>query len=249
MPTHIPTRSASPRSCGVTLITMKRFLTLTIALVALICAAQKPKFDFGLQAGIGGYATTGALHNNFAGAVAFTGGLTAQYGNLRFKADVAYSQPSFRNDNMWARFDDNGHPAEINAASNASMVGLAVQAGFSVAHIGRLTITPAAGMFFGHYAWDINQIQWSKDDAGKDMFEIVDKRHAALGSVRWIASIDFDIRLHDKYTDAFGPQQRLRSSIRVTPFVTRAALRSTVPPVGGCLVGCAITYSGLLRSL
>lgn len=218
-------------------------------LTLLLPASAQSKLSFGLQAGVGGYATTGSLHDNFGGAAVFTGGVTLQYGGARVKADVSYSQPSFNNVNMWSKFDDAHRDLELNANTSASTVGLAVQVGYRIVQAGRLSVTPAAGFHWSRYAWDVNTIEWSKDEAGNDRFAIADKRHVALGSPRWIASIDFDIRIHDKYTDAFGRQQRLRSSLRVTPFIAGVKHGSTVPSVNGCMLGCTVAYSGLLNNL
>ena len=65
----------------------------------------------------------------------------------------------------------------------------------------------------------------------------------------WIASVDVDIRLHDAYTDVLGPQQRLRSSLRITPWVTSIRHKRVVPSVSGLQLGVNVTYSGLLSNI
>ena len=228
---------------------MKRILLTLLLTAALTASAQVSPWAFGLQAGVAAYTTTGSLHDNFKGAVGFTGGITAQWHQARLKADVTYSQPSFRNPNMFDVHDEQGHEAEVNAKSNASTVALSLQYGYTIFQFGAVSITPCAGIHYSRYAWDINSIEWSKDEQDEDIFKITGTHHATCGSLQPIASIDFDFKLHEKYTDAFGPQQRLRSSIRVTPYITYARHKKVSPKVGGCIVGVTLTYSGLLRNM
>ena len=191
--------------------------------MAMGMAAQTSPWSYGIQAGVTAHTTTGSLSDNFKGCVGFTAGLTADYNRLRIKADVTYGQPSFKNRNMYAVVDDKGRDAQLNAVANASHLGTSLQLGYTVARLGRVSITPAAGLYYTH--------------------------HTTQGRLSWIASVDVDIRLHDAYTDVLGTQQRLRSSLRVTPWVTSIRHKSVVPAVSGMQLGVNVTYSGLLSNI
>ncbi len=231
-------------------MTMKK----TIAIVACIAmamgmTAQMSRWSYGLQAGVAAHATTGTLNDNFKGAVGFTGGLTADRDRLRLKADVTYCQPSFKNPNMYGILDEQGRDAQINAAANASHIGTSLQVGYTVARMGAVSLTPCAGIYYSHYSWKLNDIEWKKDENQLDYYSITDNYNTTQGRLSWIASIDVDIRLHDAYTDLMGPQQRLRSSLRITPWVTHISHNAVVPSVKGMQLGISVAYSGLLSSL
>lgn len=229
---------------------MKKIITMVACMaMAIITSAQTSRWNYGLQAGITAHATTGTLSDNFKGAVGFTAGLTADCDRLRLKGDVTYSQPSFKNVNMYNILDDAGRDAQINAAANASHIGTSLQVGYTVARIGSVSLTPCAGVYYSHYRWKLNDIEWKKDENQQDYYSITDNYGTTLGRFSWIASLDVDIRLHDAYTDLMGPQQRLRSSLRITPWVTHIRHKSVEPSVKGLQLGISVAYSGLLSSL
>lgn len=217
--------------------------------VALLATAQTSRWSYGLQLGVAAHTTTSSLHDNFKGYVGFTAGLTADCDRLRLKADVAYGQPSFNNRNMYAVYDDKGRDAQYNAVANATHIGASAQVGYTVARAGRLSITPCAGLYYSHYGWKLNDIEWSKTEQGDETFEVTETHNTTQGRLSWIASVDLDIRMHDAYTDMMGPQQRLRSSLRITPWVTHISHKSVVPSVKGMQLGISVAYSGLLSSL
>lgn len=217
--------------------------------MAMGMAAQTSPWSYGIQAGVTAHTTTGSLSNNFKGCVGFTAGLTADYNRLRLKADVTYGQPSFKNRNMYAVFDDKGRDAQLNAVANASHLGASLQVGYTVARLGRVSITPAAGLYYSRYSWRLNDIEWDTDEQDREYFKVTDTHHTSQGRLSWIASVDVDIRLHDAYTDVLGTQQRLRSSLRITPWVTSIRHKSVVPAVSGMQLGVNVTYSGLLSNI
>lgn len=217
--------------------------------MALTANAQADAWSYGIQAGITAHATTGSLSDNFKGCVGFTGGVTADHQQLRLKANVTYGQPSFKNRNMYNVLDQKERDAQLNAVANASHVGTDVQLGYTVARVGRLSITPCVGAYYSHYSWRLNDIEWDTDEQDREYFKVTDTHHTTQSRLSWIASVDMDIRLHDAYTDVLGTQQRLRSSLRVTPWLTHVRHKSVVPGVSGLQVGVNVTYSGLLSSL
>ena len=225
------------------------FTTILVLTVSMMISAQTSRWSYGLQLGVAAHTTTGSLSDNFKGAVGFTGGLTADYDRLRLKADVTYCQPSFKNPNMYGIFDELGRDAQVNAAANASHIGTSLQVGYTVARMGAVSLTPCAGIYYSHYSWKLNDIEWKKDENQLDYYSITDNYNTTQGRLSWIASIDVDIRLHDAYTDLMGPQQRLRSSLRITPWVTHISHKSVVPSVKGMQLGVSVAYSGLLSSL
>lgn len=227
----------------------KTITTLLLVAVAVLASAQTGRWSYGIQAGVTGHLTTGTLSDNFKGAVGFTVGLTADYDRLRLKGDVTYCQPSFKNDTMYNVHDDQNRIAQLNAAANASHIGASLQLGYTVARVGAVSITPCAGLYYSHYSWKLNDIEWDKDENQVDFFRVTDTHHTTQGRLSWIASVDVDIRLHDAYTDLMGPQQRLRSSLRITPWVTHISHKTVVPSVKGMQLGVSIAYSGLLSGI
>ena len=217
--------------------------------MAMGMAAQTSPWSYGIQAGVTAHTTTGSLSDNFKGCVGFTAGLTADYNRLRLKADVTYGQPSYKNQNMYHVLDAKGRDAQLNAVANASHLGASAQVGYTIARLGRVSLTPAAGLYYSRYSWRLNDIEWDTDEQGVDYFKVTDTRHTSQGRVSWIASVDVDIRLHDAYTDVLGPQQRLRSSLRITPWVTSIRHKRVVPSVSGLQLGVNVTYSGLLSNI
>ncbi|MBR1881988.1 MAG: hypothetical protein IJ808_03065 [Muribaculaceae bacterium] len=231
----------------------KTLITLATVVATILGAAAQDQWSIGLQAGLAGTTPTSTtkhnLKDNFDGCVAFTGGVTAQYGRVRFKVDATYGQPSFNRYNIFGVMDGQGHDAQINATANASLTLVGVQPGFTVLRTGRLSITPAAGIMWSHYSWTVNDIEWSKNDAGEDQFQVKDKHNATLSHVGWMASVDFDIRLRDSYTDVLGPQQRLRQSLRITPWIGQASYDKCYPHAKGYHLGLSVAYSGMLSWL
>lgn len=237
---------------------MKKIFTLMCCAALALCAMAQDKSDesplsLGMQAGLGYMTTTGALHDNFGGGVEFTAGLTADYNNLRLKADVAYCQPGFNNVNMFNIKDSEGRDAQINSKTNPTQLSLGIQAGYKVWHNRRFSITPAAGMFYSHYAWELDDIEWSKDDEGKDIFKVTDRHDVASGNVSWMASVDVDIKLHERVTtEPFFLNQRysrLSTYLRVTPWVAGGKMKKTVPSVSGMYAGVTVRLTGFMQSL
>ena len=232
---------------------MKRvFFTLAVVLCALSASAQGRSVEFGFQAGVGGAFTTSSLRDNFDGAVVFTGGLSGSWRHLTLKADVDYGQPSFNRQNIFDIRDAQGRDAQINAAASATQFGLNVQLGYTLLHRQRVRVTPATGIRWTRYSWNVNDIEWSKNDEGKDVFQAKNTSHATMSNLGWMASVAVELRLHDRYiADAplLGGQARYTSCLRLTPWVAQAAFSKCVPATKGWFVGINLTYAGMLSGL
>ena len=206
----------------------------------------------GFQVGVGGMVPTGSLADEFKGFALFTGGLNFDYNRLRFKIDLAYGQPSFKNDNPYAIYDGQGRNAQLNATTNPSLFGVAMQLGYTVWRQGRVSITPAVGFTTSRLSWDLNQIKYEKDDEGQERPSIDNVTGAHENSLGWMASVDIDIKLHGKLVDypvGDDGQAHYTSSVRISPFVTHAKYSHFDPSVKGCCVGVTLSYAGLLRAL
>ena len=230
-----------------------------MTMAALVAQAQnslvsgEPSgFTYGVYGGVGAAFPTGSVADNFKGSAVFQIGLTGTYQNFRLKTDVAYSQPSFKNRNIFAVFDADGHPAQDNAHADASLLLWSVQAGYRVYQGHRLSVTPNVGFVLSRYSWDLNNLEWSKDENDEDQFRVTGVDKARFTHTSWIASIDFDIRLHTTITDKpflGNGSKRFTSSIRITPFIAGLKHCKSVPSTKGCLVGATVNYLGLLQSL
>ena len=209
-------------------------------------------WGMGFQVGVGGLMPTGSLSDDFKSCVLFTGGLNAEYSRLRFKADLAYGQPSFKNDNPYAVRDDQGRNVQLNATSNPTLLGVGVQLGYTVLRHGRVSVTPMVGMSWNRLSWNLNHIKYEADDEGKERPKIDDVASVHESSLGWMASVDIDIRLHGKVVDfPFGEdrQGHYTSSLRISPFVTHAKFSNFNPSVKGCCLGLTVSYAGFLHAI
>jgi hypothetical protein len=242
------------------MMTMKRTILLILAILVLspvaLCAQEtgllyKP-LGVGFQVGVGGLLPTGSLADEFKGCALFTAGVNFDYNRLRFKIDLSYGQPSFKNENPYAVFDEQGRNAQLNATANPSLFGAAFQLGYTVWRQGRLSVTPAVGFVANRLSWDLNHIKYEKDDEGIERPKIDDVTGTHQNNFSWVASVDFDIKLHGKLVDypaGDGNQAHYTSSVRISPFVTHAKFSDFNASVKGCCVGVIISYAGLLRAL
>ena len=239
---------------------MKRTIWMLLAIFTMIPATlcsqdseslYKP-WGVGFQVGVGGMLPTGSLRDDFKGCALFTAGLNAGYKRLRLKIDLAYGQPSFKNENPYAIMDEQGRNKQLNATANPTLLGSAFQLGYTVWRQGRVSITPAVGLTASRLSWDINHIKYEKDDEGVDRPSIEDVTATHESTVGWMASVDIDIKLHSKLVDypaGDDAQAHYTSSLRISPFITHAKFSHFSPKVKGCCMGVTLSYSGLLRAL
>ena len=209
-------------------------------------------WDYGFQVGVGGLLPTGSLSDDFKGCALFAGGINAEYNRLRIKADIAYGQPSFNNENPYAVIDDQNRNLQLNATANPTLLGVGLQVGYTVWHQGKVSVTPLVGMSWNRLTWELNHIKYEADDAGEEHPTIDNVTGTHESSFGWMASVDIDIRLHGKVVDyPFGEdrQGHYTSSLRISPFVTHAKFNNLNPSVKGCCVGVTVSYAGLLHAL
>ena len=209
---------------------------------------------YGVFAGVGYDSPTGSLRNNFGGSFMFHVGLTGGFRRFRLKADVAFGQPSYHNDNIFnIAPDDEGRPLQGNNSSHPTHIMASVQLGYTVLNAGRLSITPNVGGFYNHYGWDIANYSWDKDDEGRDVRSTTSVEKRNLNNFSFIASIDFDINLNSGVTNTSltgaTHRERWTSSLRITPWVAHSRFNKCDPTVSGMHIGINISYLGLARLL
>jgi len=209
-------------------------------------------WGYGFQIGVGGMVPTGSLADDIKACALFSGGLTGEWHNARLKADITYGQPSFKNDNPYAVYDSQGRDAQLNGTASATLLAGGVQLGYTVWRMGKVAVTPCAGVFFNRLSWDLNDISWERDDSGIDQPVITNVSDTHHNSVGWMASVDIDVKVHSRFIDApvsGEGSRRYTSSVRVTPFVAHASYSHLSPSVKGCLLGVTISYAGLVQML
>ena len=207
---------------------------------------------YGFYAGVGYDRPTGSLYDNFGGSAMFHVGLTGGYKNFKAKADVAFGQPSYRNDNIFDIAPDaEGRPLQGNNSSSPTHITASVQLGYTVLNYGRLSITPNVGGFYNHYGWDVANYSWSTDDEGREVRSITGTENRNLHFFSFIASLDFDINLNSRVTNTSltgsTHRERWTSSLRITPWVAHSKFNKCSPSVSGMHVGINISYLGLAR--
>ncbi len=209
---------------------------------------------YGVYAGVGYESPTGKLRGNFGGSFMFHVGLTGGYKRLRLKADVAFGQPSYRNNNIFNIAPDaEGRPLQGNNSSHPTHIMASVQLGYTIVNYGRLSITPNVGVFYNYYGWDIANYSWDKDDEGRDVRSITNVEKRNLNKFSFIASIDFDINLNSGVTNTSltgaTHRERWTSSLRITPWLAHSKFNKCDPTVSGMHVGINVSYLGLARLL
>jgi len=240
---------------------MKRTICILLVILTLtpvVLRAQEansvalPSWAVGFHVGVGGMVPTGSLADDVKACALFDGGLDVDYNRLKLKLDVAYGQPSFKNDNPYAVYDSQGRNLQLNATANPTLLGFGAQLGYTVWQQGRVSVTPMVGMAVGRLSWDINHIKYEQDDEGIERPKIDNVTGTHENDFGWIASVDVDIKLHGKLVDvpvAGDRQAHYISTLRISPFVTHARISNFNPSVKGCCVGFTISYAGLLRTL
>lgn len=209
---------------------------------------------YGVYAGVGYESPTGKLRDNFGGSFMFHVGLTGGYKRLRLKADVAFGQPSYRNNNIFNIAPDaEGRPLQGNNSSHPTHIMASVQLGYTIVNYGRLSITPNVGGFYNYYGWDIANYSWDKDEEGRDVRSITNVEKRNLNKFSFIASIDFDINLNSGVTNTSltgaTHRERWTSSLRITPWLAHSKFNKCDPAVSGMHVGINVSYLGLARLL
>ena len=236
---------------------MKRTLLILFAILTLTSSALSAQegeslyqgWGIGFELGAGGIMPTGSLSDDLKGCVLFTGGLNAEYRRLRLKADIAFGQPSFKNENPYSIYDNQDRDLQLNATANPTLLGVGLQLGYTLLRQGRVSVTPMVGLSWSRLSWDLNNIKYEADDEGveRPMIDNVVGTHE--NSFGWMASVDIDFRLHGKIVDSpFGDgQAHYTSSVRISPFVTYAKYSHLNPAVKGTCFGATVSYAGFLR--
>lgn len=227
-------------------------LFIILSVICALAHGQDTGTMLGFYGGVGSALPTGSLCDNFDGCVTFGGGITGAYKHVTLKADIYYGQPSFNKQNIFSIIDDEGRDAQLNAAASATQLGVSAQLGYNIALSRRVSITPSTGIYWTRYSWNVNDIEWSKNPDGLDVFQAINTSKASLSNLGWTASVDIDIRFHDKYVNNApfsGGQARYSSCLRITPWVSPASFSKSVLSVKGCFFGINLSYAGLLTAL
>ena len=235
---------------------MKRTLLILLAMLTLTPAALRAQeteslytgWGAGFHIGVGGMVPTGSLSDDLKGCAVFTGGFDLEYQRARLKIDVNYSQPSFKNENPYAIYDENGRNLQMNGSANTTNLGASFQLGYTVWCQGKVSVTPCVGINFSRLRWDMNTIKWEKDEEGVEKPKIDNVTDVHENSTGWTASVDVDIALGGKFVD-LGGKSHYVSSVRITPFITHAGYSHLSPAVKGNWIGMTVSYAGLSRLL
>ncbi|MBR3728642.1 MAG: hypothetical protein IKN10_06660 [Muribaculaceae bacterium] len=235
---------------------MKRTILILLAMLTLTPAALRAQeteslytgWGAGFHIGVGGMVPTGSLDDDLKGCAVFTGGFDLEYQRARLKIDVNYSQPSFKNENPYAIYDENGRNLQMNGSANTTNLGAGFQLGYTVWRQGKVSVTPCVGINFSRLRWDMNTIKWEKDDEGEERPKIDNVTDVHENSTGWTASVDIDIMLGGKFVD-LGGKSHYVSSVRITPFITHAGYSHLSPAVKGNWIGMTVSYAGLSRLL
>lgn len=219
---------------------------------------EASNFSYGIYAGIGGVFPTATINDDFSGCATFMLGLTGGYRRFKLKADISFGQPNFNNENIFnIPSDIPGKPGQGNTNSYATFLGVGTTLGFTVLDTKRLAITPNVGGYWSSYGWNVANYTYENEVGENGVTElkqkVVNTEKRSLNDFGWMASIDFDIKFFKHVGDTpfflTGQREEFTSSIRISPFVARAAYGKAVPAVEGYFVGVTVTYAGIARAL
>ena len=232
-----------------TILILLTMLTLTpVALRAQEAESLYTGWGAGFHIGVGGMIPTESLGDDLKGCAVFTGGFDLEYQRARLKINVSYSQPSFKNENPYAVFDDQGRNLQLNGTASTTSLDAGLQLGYTVLRQGKVSVTPCVGVNFNRLKWDMNTIKWEKDEDGVDRPQIDNVTDVHENSTGWTASVDIDIMLGGKFVD-LGGKSHYTSSVRITPFITHTGYSHLSPAAKGNWIGMTVSYAGLSRLL
>ena len=154
-PVNVQTPDGSGQGTTVT----ARAETLTVTGTASAAAPNELQVMFLVD-------TTGSMADDFKGCATFVSGLDVGYNRLKLKLVASYAQPSFKNKNPYAVYDEQGRDLQLNATANPSLLGFTAQLGYTVWQQGRVSVTPMVGFTASYLSWDINHIKYEKDARG-----------------------------------------------------------------------------------
>lgn len=213
--------------------------------------AVTSNWSYGFYGGIGYQFPTSSLKDNFGSCVTFQVGATVGYRRLRFKADIAYGQPSLKNSNMFNVPDSAGFQMQGNSNASATHLMSGFQLGYVAWQTDRVAITPSAGLHYNGYLWDVENYSWTKDDNDIYTRHITTVERRSLHSWNWMASVDIDFKLHSHLTGqplmGGNNHESFTSWVRVTPWVSRSVFNKCDPAVKGYNFGITVCYLGLGR--
>ncbi len=225
---------------------MKKLLLIAIVAMTTATAPAATPLHYGFEAGVGVLLPGGDVSDLLKGEFTFGGALEVDYSNLRVKAGVAYGQPSLKVANPFGSYDAQGRDLQLNATKHPGHVATRVLLGYTAYRGSAVSITPLAGMVYHRLGWSVNDIMWSVNDEGHDVFTVTKASDVSLNSVSWQVAVDIDIKLHSRFVD----NKRYTSSVRLTPTVTGARYHGKMPTTyGGIHYGITLSYSGLFSNI
>lgn len=235
---------------------MKRTILILLAILTLAPATlraqeidtivSRPTGGIGIEVGVGGMVPTGSLGDNLKGGFLFTCGLDFYYNRFAYKLSGSIAAPSFKNENPYAVYDDQGRFRQRNGTGTPGLLGVNLQMGYTVWERGRVTVTPYFGINFSKLMWQMNHIKWTHDDQGEERPEIYDVTDAHESSTGWIASVDIDIVAHQKRHYTKGYWHNTALSARLTPFISHHTYADFSPSFKGNFIGLTISCFGIL---
>lgn len=227
---------------GLTLRTSYFVLCTLITALTAHCGG----WSYGFDAGVGLQAPVGGAADLIKTTVNFGAGIEGGYAGLRLKVGFTYGQPTIRIDNPFGIIDENGRDLQLNKSRNLSNFAVSLMAGYRIKASDRVAVTPLAGAYYSRLSWTVNDIEWSKNEAGRDVFAVINATDVALGSWSWRAQADIDIKLHGQFVD----KTRYTSSLRISPWVAGLRFHGGLPQAyrGTCL-GLTVAYAGLFTTL
>lgn len=204
-------------------------------------------WSYGLYAGLGGIFPTGSLADSFSGACAFTFGIQGGWHRVRLDASLNYANPTlYKPELVESKYEGQGFHANVK---NANYLGVGFGAGYAIFDGKRFSVVPYAGGRWTSYSWTARPM--SEDMTGvfipygpQQRMKLEDFDVTFGIHLEWhFLSTETEVPLID------SPGEHYVSSLRLTPYATRAVYSQASSGCNGWQIGFTVCYSGLARTL
>lgn len=204
-------------------------------------------WSYGLSVGIGGVFPTGDIADAFSGACAFNFGIIGGWKRVRLEGSFIYGSPTLRDQTLVeSRYEGQGYHANVK---NANYMGIGFGAGYAVADTKRFLIEPYIGGQWTSYSWTARPMSTESEGT---LVPVGLQQRMQLDDFNLTFGVNFEWHFHSVLTSfpmLSGMREQYVSSLRLTPYATRAVYTDAARRYGGWQIGVTLSYTGVARAL
>lgn len=204
-------------------------------------------WSYGLMAGVGGVFPTGSISDAFGGGCSFLFGILGGWKRVHLHGSIAYSISSIHDRELVnPDYADLSYMANVK---NANYLGIGFGLGYALLDGKRFSLEPYVGGQWTGYNWTARPMTHLPDGtlsaSGLQQRMQVDDFNVTFG-------INMEWHFHSVVTSfpIFGSmREQYVSSLRLTPYATRAVYTDATRALRGWQIGFTVAYSGVARAL